>query len=103
MPTSTSTRNRIQFGFINLTTQYHRKGHQMTITSTTPNPKSGNKTSEFYVTLIGTIFAFVNQIVGWTLPAEDLAILIAPIIAYIISRTVAKKPVAPQVIAAPTL
>lgn len=52
--------------------------------------KPGWRTTEFWVSIITALLILVNTIFGTGLNAEQIATTIAPLIAYIISRGIAK-------------
>ena len=53
--------------------------------------KTGVKTSEFYLALIGAILPVLNTHLGFVIPVESVLSISGIIVAYIISRTVAKR------------
>ena len=56
-------------------------------------PKPGYKTSEFYLTVLSTLLALLNQsgLLGHPLPTEAIMSLAAMVATYTASRTMAKK------------
>ena len=55
------------------------------------NVKTGVRSSEFYVALIGAVIPVLNSHLGFAIPVEGTLALAGVVIAYIISRTVVKK------------
>jgi len=53
--------------------------------------KSGVRSTEFYVALIGAIIPVLNTHLGWHIPVEAVLTMGGIMISYIISRTVVKK------------
>lgn len=62
------------------------------VVSPTPDPKPGWKTSEFWVTVAGSLVAILNSAFGWHIPADTILTVVAGIAAYVFSRGLAKKP-----------
>ena len=51
---------------------------------------NGMRSSEFWVTIITVAVNFANQVFGWGIAAEDMALALGPAMAYIVSRGLAK-------------
>jgi hypothetical protein len=54
-------------------------------------PKKGVRSTEFYVALLGAVLPVLNAHLGMNIPVEGVLSVSGVMIAYIISRTVAKK------------
>ncbi len=53
--------------------------------------KSGIRSSEFYLALLGAVIPVLNTYLGFNIPVEAVLTIGGIIVAYIISRTVVKK------------
>lgn len=60
----------------------------------TAEPVKGWKTSEFWVLVAGSLVAILNKAFDWNIPNETVISIIGGISAYIIGRSLVKKPVA---------
>ena len=54
--------------------------------------KSGWKTSEFWATVAVSLIGLLNQALGWDIPTETVAMIAGNVAAYVIGRSVVKKP-----------
>lgn len=68
--------------------QKHQEDNQMSDASTV---KSGLRTSEFYLALIGAVSSVLNGHLGLNIPTEGLLSLAGIVISYVVSRTAIKK------------
>lgn len=57
----------------------------------TSTVKSGLRSSEFYLALIGAVTSVLNGHLGLSIPTEGLLSLAGIVISYVISRTAIKK------------
>ena len=54
--------------------------------------KDGWKTSEFWATVAVSLVGLLNHAFGWGIPTESIALIAGNVAAYVIGRSVVKKP-----------
>lgn len=67
-------------------------------TTETPTTRTGIKTSEFALTVAMFLLTFLNSKFDLGLDVAELGIIVAGVITYVISRTIAKKPVPRKIV-----
>lgn len=52
----------------------------------------GYLSTEFYLTIAGSLIAILNSAFGWHIPSDTILQVVGGIAAYVLGRSIAKKP-----------